>query len=225
MRLRALIAAGLILVAAVPSHAAENHDNISALERAAANGSAAAQAALGFRFQEGEGVSQDFEVARKWLSMAAAAGHAEAQFGLGTLYFGGLGGEKDIEQAVRWIRAAADQGYGKAEGVLGILYARGEGVPQDAAEAVEWQQRGAEKGDGLSQLGLARSYQHGVGIGRDLKQAYIWYALVAGNPDPSIDAELRENLVQEHDTLGAALSPQDRAAADKFIGAWSAKRD
>jgi uncharacterized protein len=225
MRFGLFLTVGLMLFACAPSWAADSNDNISALERAAADGNAAAQTALGLRFQEGEGVSQDFEVARKWLAMAAATGVAEAQFGLGTLYFGGLGGERDIKQAVRWITAAADQGYGKAEGVLGILYARGEGVPQDAAAAVKWQHSGAEKGDGLSQLGLARSYQHGVGVARDLKQAYIWYALVAGNPDPTIDAELRESLVEEHDTIGAALSPQDREAADKFIGAWSAKRD
>lgn len=59
---------------------AEQLQRIVAFQKAqAAAGKASSQYDLGLRYLKGDGVAQDTEVARKWLSAAASQGHEEAK--------------------------------------------------------------------------------------------------------------------------------------------------
>ncbi|MEP1198257.1 tetratricopeptide repeat protein [Tateyamaria sp.] len=58
-------------------------------------GSASAQVMLGWMYDNGRGVPQDYADAAKWYRLAAEQGDADAQFSLSTLYDNGQGVGKD----------------------------------------------------------------------------------------------------------------------------------
>ncbi len=121
---------------------------------AAEQGFADAQSKLGFMYQKGKGVPQDYAEAMKWYRKAAKQGLRGAQYNLGVMYGNGLGVPQDYAEAVKWyrkaeegFRKAAEQGDAKAQYFLGVMYDKGQGVPQDYAEAVRWYRKAAEQGD------------------------------------------------------------------------------
>lgn len=121
--------------------AANRGDHATALREwrpLAEEGNADAQFNLGLQYYSGQGVPQDYVLARQWWEKAAAQGHVAAQLSLGTLYAYGYGVPKDNQQAVRWFRLAADQGDALAQVKLGVMYERGDGIPQDYVQAYKW---------------------------------------------------------------------------------------
>jgi TPR repeat protein len=100
-------------------YAARNFREAAALFlRAAEEGYAAAETALGDAFQYGTGVSQSYSDAMHWYSKAARQGFAIAQNSLGALYEQGLGSPRDIIVAIDWYRKAAKQGDSSAQANL-----------------------------------------------------------------------------------------------------------
>ena len=82
---------------------------------AADQGHANAQFNLGFMYENGQGVGQDFGEAIKWYRMAADQGDAGAQYMLGVTYENGEGVGQDMTEAMVWYRMAADQGHEGAQ--------------------------------------------------------------------------------------------------------------
>ncbi len=80
---------------------------LSRYRKAAEKGVAKAQHSLGFMYERGEGVPQDYAEAVKWYRKAAEQGHAEAQGNLGLMYVGGLCVPQDYVQAHMWLDLAA----------------------------------------------------------------------------------------------------------------------
>ena len=115
-----------------------SQQELSALERQAANGNAEAQTNLGDLYYDGRGVPKDYDQAALWFRKAAEQGNADAQLSLGYLYLDGEGVPQDATQAAAWSRKAADQGNARAQWLLGGLYLDGQGVPQDYAESYFW---------------------------------------------------------------------------------------
>ena len=74
-----------------------------------------AQTNLGFMYDEGQGVLQDYAEAVKWYRLAAEQGDAVAQYNLGFMYEMGKGVLQDYAEAVKWYRLAADQGDASAQ--------------------------------------------------------------------------------------------------------------
>jgi len=121
--------------------AAKRGDHETALNEwlpLAAQGDIDAQFALGFLYNTGQGVSQDYAQAHKWYLKAAAQGHATAQVNLGVLYANGQGVPSDYAQARKWYLKAAAQGHATAQFNVGVLYANGQGVPQNYIQAHMW---------------------------------------------------------------------------------------
>jgi TPR repeat protein len=108
------------------------------LTRAAAQGSAQAQALLAWMYLHGEGVAQDPARASIWLRKAAAQGNAGAQHNLGQLYANGTGVNRDLKEALTWFNKAAAQGDARAQYNAGLIYAHGLGVDRDFVEAYKW---------------------------------------------------------------------------------------
>jgi UDP-3-O-acyl-N-acetylglucosamine deacetylase len=72
-----------------------------------------AQNNLGVRYNNGEGVEQDYERAMEYYELAADQGHAKAQNNLGSCYFYGNGVEQDYEKARReGLLAGVDESCG-----------------------------------------------------------------------------------------------------------------
>ncbi len=104
----------------------------------AERGNAEAQNFLGFQYEQGRRVPQDYTEAAKWHRLAADQGDAEGQWSLGTMYFEGRGVPKDAVEAAKWFRKAADQGDNPGQAWLGLMYSYGQGVPQNDVMAHMW---------------------------------------------------------------------------------------
>jgi len=81
---------------------------------AAEQGEAFAQLNLGWMYDKGDGVPQDYAEAVKWYRLAAEQGHAKAQYNLGVMYAKGRGVPKDYVQAYMWFNLSAAQGLDTA---------------------------------------------------------------------------------------------------------------
>lgn len=73
----------------------------------AERGDARAQAFLGFMYEHGRGVPQDYVAAVYWYTCAAEQGHPTAQYLLGLMYDKGLGVERSDTLAYMWLNLAA----------------------------------------------------------------------------------------------------------------------
>ena len=90
----------------------KNHaEAIKWYRKAAAQGLAASQFALGEMYRRGEGVPHDSQEAVRWYIKAAEQGLPCAQHNLGIAYYRGDGVPRDQEKALVWIRKAAVQGW------------------------------------------------------------------------------------------------------------------
>lgn len=78
----------------------------------AEKGNAIAQFILGFMYENGEGVVQDYKQAEKWYHEAADQGDVDAQFRLGEMYGDGdLGVAQDYVMSHMWFNIAGMNGY------------------------------------------------------------------------------------------------------------------
>lgn len=73
----------------------------------AARGDARAQALLGFLYEYGKGVPQDFQLAADWYECSAQQGEATGQYLLGLLYNKGRGVPQDVVLSQKWLILAA----------------------------------------------------------------------------------------------------------------------
>ena len=112
-------AVATLLTANAPVHAAprsggtvaftsDNH--VVAANRArslAERGDAQAQALLGFMYEHGRAVAQNYDAAVYWYSCAAEQGHPTAQYLLGLMYGKGHGVVRNNVLAYKWLNLAA----------------------------------------------------------------------------------------------------------------------
>ena len=145
----------------------------------AAAGVAVGQTNMGWIYDKGKGVTQDYTKAVEWYRKAAEQGYANAQSNLGYMYSQGKGVTQDKAKAVEWYRKAAEQGYATGQNRLGVVYQDGKGVIQDYAKAVEWYRKAAEQGNASGQSNLGRMYDDGKGVTEDDTKAVEWYRKAA----------------------------------------------
>ena len=88
---------------------------------AADQGHAQAQFNLGFMYDNGHGVAQDYSAAMKWFRMAADQGHAQAQGSLGGMYCYGHSVPQSTSEALRWLHKAQAQGYDAAKEAIELI--------------------------------------------------------------------------------------------------------
>ncbi|MBR6066621.1 MAG: SEL1-like repeat protein [Bacteroidales bacterium] len=145
----------------------------------AKQGNSAAQNMLGHMYDDGLGVTQNYEMAVEWYKKSAEQGNAFAQFYLGNHYYNGQGVKQDYAKAVDWYRKAAEQGDADAQYNLGYMYYKGLGVTQDYEKAGDWFRKPAEQGFPIAQFNLGFMYENGQGIKQDYVKAVEWYRKAA----------------------------------------------
>ncbi len=145
---------------------------------------------IGWMYQFGRGVSQDYAEAVRWYRKSAEQGNATAQCNLGYMYEKGQGVSQDYAEAVRWYRKSAEQGNSQGQNNLGWMYQFGRGVSKDYAEAVRWYRKAAEQGDAKAQCNLGYMYEKGQGVSQDYAEAVRWYRKAAEQGD----AKAQNNL-------------------------------
>jgi TPR repeat protein len=134
---------------------------------------------LGFMYYEGNGVTQDYEQAKKWYTSAAEQGNVYAKYMLGIMYYNGEGVTLDYEQAEQFFTSAAEQNDVDAKYMLGFMYYEGNGVTQDYEQAKKWYTSAAEQGYAKAQYKLGVMYYYGEGVTLDYKQAKQLFILAA----------------------------------------------
>lgn len=126
---------GFMYATGISHFEVDDAEAVSWYRRAAEQGFAPAQSALGRAYAHGPVLEQDFTQAATWCRLGAEQGDADGQLCMASLYAGGCGVEQDYAESARWHRLAADGGSGVAQARLGDMYATGEGgVPQDPVD-------------------------------------------------------------------------------------------
>jgi hypothetical protein len=111
---------------------------------------------MGWFYQNGFGVAQDFHAAMDWYRKGTELGNLTSMNNLGFLYENGQGIARDYSTAMQWYRRAADGGLALAMSHVGYLYENGLGVATNRNEALAWYQKGANAGDEDARKNLAR---------------------------------------------------------------------
>jgi len=192
-----------------PKGAPASTDKIAAAANA---GNPVAEAIIGLKFLDGQGIAADPVQAAKWLEKAADAGQAVAQYRLGTMYERGQGVAANPALAAKWYQAAANLGNRKAMHNLAVSFAEGSTGKKDMAESARWFSKAAQLGLSDSQFNLAVLYERGDGVPQSLVEAFKWYSIAAA----SGDAESKTRLA----VLQTQLSEPDRAAANRAAQAF-----
>ena len=126
-------------------------------QRAAEQGHAAAQYAMGRCVESGVGRRRSLTAAVLWYQRAAEQGHAAAQCKLGDIFGDGDWPEVSHTAALRWWRMAGAQGHGRAQYKLGWVYEHGQGVRADFRQAVRWYNLAAQQGSPRAKTALTRA--------------------------------------------------------------------
>ena len=158
-RLRAflvLAAAVLMISSGAPAYAQSLRQGVSAFNRQdyqvasrifiplAGQGEPSAQTYLGFMFETGRGVPQNYTEAAMWYRRAAEQGDSLAQYSLGLLYDKGQGVPRDIVEASKWLNLAtagaprrAREARARIRDAVTTKMTRGE-IARSRLRALEW---------------------------------------------------------------------------------------
>lgn len=148
--------AGWMLVGATGAYALSLRQGLSAFQRQdyvtasrvfiplAERGNAAAQTYLGFLFETGRGVPQNYSEAAMWYRRAAEQGDSRAQYSLGLLYDRGQGVPQDIVEASKWLNLSTAaspprvrESRARIRDAVTTKMTRGE-IAQARLRALEW---------------------------------------------------------------------------------------
>jgi TPR repeat protein len=153
-----VVAAFVVLwfATALPVHAQSFRDGVVAYNRQdfvrassifiplAERGDARAQTWLGFMFQTGRGVPQNYTEAAMWYRRAAEQGDSLAQYSLGLLYDKGQGVPRDVIEASKWLNLStaaapprAREARARIRDAVGAKMTRGE-IARARARALGW---------------------------------------------------------------------------------------
>ena len=117
-----------------------NSSQIEQLLDSAKDGDAYSQLLLGYKYYNGQDVTQDFTKALQWYQKAGEQGYADAQIYLGTMYHNGEGTSIDYIKAHMWFNLAATQSHNRAIELRDLIAEKM--TPDQIAEAkkraLEW---------------------------------------------------------------------------------------
>lgn len=179
------------------------------LQRAASQGMAKSQLALGLMILEGQGIAQDRLTAAEWIGKAAEQNLPMAQYSLGWLHREGHGVIKDDGLAALWWRKAAAQGLSLAQYELAGLYQQGSGVEEDEKQAIALYRQAASAGLARAALALALLYEK-----EDITQALYWFRQAATGGDVRAQQALGRLYL-----LDKRLPRQEKEAAHWYLQA------
>lgn len=151
-----------------------DEEAVKYLQKAVDMGNAEAMYELGWKYLNGEGVSEDKEKAVTLFQKGAAKGDSFAMLFLGEMYMVGDGVSLDKQEGIKWIRKAADAENPLAMKSLADYYYDANGLPQDYKMAFEWYKKAAELEYTESMINVATCYHRGTGVKKNNKEAIMW---------------------------------------------------
>ena len=178
----------------------------------AEQGEAEAQNNIGFLYERGLGVLQDYEQAETWYMMASAQGLPSAKHNLAMLTYKGHINNKDWRKSVEWLREADEMEFSPSTYMLGVLYMRGEGIFRDREKAFELFLKAAKLGEVRAQYMVGYIYQSGMlhpDEESDSERGYLWSAVALLNGfekarSVMINAAVRMSSAEEAELIKSA---------------------
>lgn len=163
-----------------------------ALRKAALKGDLRAQNNLGYLYENGLGIAQDYTQALQWYSRAAEGGLADAQYNLATLYHYGRGVAQNHKAAFEWFSESAGAGFADAQYMMGESLRAGWGTDKDGVSALSWYLKAAKKAHASAQLMAGYIYLSGEGWRSEPQKAVVWAELARINGEPQAAALLTQ---------------------------------
>lgn len=140
-------------------------------QKAAEQGHEVAQCRLGFMYEYGQGVEQNYEQALYWYNKAAEQNCPDAYMYIGDCYKHGHGLGQSYWLAACNYSKAAEYFEGPPQNQCGLEDSRG--------RAAWCYFKAAEQGHAGAQFALAECYRLGSGVKQDMTQAQLLYKLAA----------------------------------------------
>lgn len=109
---------------------------------------------LGFRYYNGDGMTQNVDSALYWIRKSAEAGDIKGAGNLGYLLSMAPEIEHDYPEAIKWLTKASDAGLPTAQSQLADLLRKGLGCEPDTLRAIELYEKSATGGLNDSQYKL-----------------------------------------------------------------------
>lgn len=129
-----------------PAPPKQDGTNAKELEARANSGDADAQYELGVRYEEGNGVLPNSQLAIEWLKKAEAQGHVNASYKLATAFAFGVDTEQDFERAMPHYERAAMAGHVDAQYMMGLALHHGLAGMTNYDDARAWYLRASDQG-------------------------------------------------------------------------------
>ena len=155
---------------------------------------------IGYLYEKGLGVEQNYAEAVNWYRLAAEQDYMESQNNLGTMYEKGHGVVRNYTEALKWYTLAAKQNFDIAKYNLGNMYEFGRGVSKDNQETIKWYQSAAEQGNAKALSGLGYLYQNGIGVNKDNQKAAGYYEQAGNNGESDAHYNLGLMLLDENNS-------------------------
>ena len=130
---------------------------------------------LGVLYEQGDGVTQDYDHARLLYLKACDGGEMTGCKNAGYCYHYGLGVAQDYEHARRLYQKACNGGNLPGCTNLGALYANGQGVAQDYGRARQLFEQACDGGQMLGCNNLGMRYQYGQSVEQNYARARQLY--------------------------------------------------
>jgi uncharacterized protein len=217
-----------------------------ALKHAEEERGAKSQFHLGWMYEMGQGVEQDYKEAFKWYHRSAVQGDFKGQLYLGKMYERGQGTPQDYKEAARLFRISAEQKYDKAQFKMGSIFEEGVVVSQNLKEAVKWYVLSAEQGFAPAKIKLyelakknlpqaveflrydadigiteaqrtlGEIYSQGLMLPANYSEAHMWFSI----------AILRgnKNVITDRNELEKKMSPSQIEEAQELARNWRPDR-
>jgi uncharacterized protein len=166
-------------------------------ERACNGGNMHGCTILGYLYEHGLGVAQDYNQARSLFQKACDGGDMIACSNLGGLYGDGKGVPRDYAQARSLYQKACGGGDMAGCNNLGDLYVNGEGVARDYTQARVLFQKACNGGEMMGCYNLGWLYANGRGVPQDNAQARSLYQKACSGGLPLACNDLK-TLPKEH---------------------------
>jgi hypothetical protein len=160
------------------------------LRASAAQNNPNAEFFLGYLYEHGKFVLQNYTLAFQNYEAAARVHYPPAENNIGSLYHRGQGVSKNLGKTFEWYLAAAQHGDAVGQLNLASLYYVGDGIPRDVNEAVRWLRLSSDSGLPEAQNNLAYFYFYGVSVQRDYNEAARLVRLAAQQNLPGAETSL-----------------------------------
>ncbi|MGB0468215.1 MAG: tetratricopeptide repeat protein [Pontibacterium sp.] len=154
----------------------ENQDYAAAkkeLTPLAEEGNADATNLLGQMHENGWGVDQNVEEAKRLYTKGANIGHLDSVNSLRALK------NKEYQLELKTVRPAAEAGDAGAMARLGMMNEFGYGLKRNPDLAFSWYSKAAESGLVAAKHHIGRAYNFGTGVAQDFAAAERWYLQAA----------------------------------------------